>query len=42
MTVLTKGFSCGSDGKKSAYNAGDLSLIPGLVRSPEEGNGYTL
>ena len=28
----------GSDGKKSAYNAGDLGLILGLGRSPEEGN----
>jgi len=24
-----KGFPCGSYGKKSAYNKGDLSLIPG-------------
>ena len=24
-----KGFPCGSGGKKSAYNKGDLSLIPG-------------
>ena len=30
----------GSDGKESASNAGDLGLIPGLVRSPEEWNGY--
>ena len=30
----------GSDGKESASNAGDLGLIPGLVRSPEELNGY--
>ena len=26
-----------SDGKASAYNAGDLGLIPGSGRSPEEG-----
>ena len=26
--------------KESAYNAGDLSLIPGLGRSPGEGKGY--
>ena len=32
----------GSDGKVSAYNAGDLGLIPGLGRSPEEGNGNPL
>ena len=28
--------------KKSACNAGDLGLIPGLERSPGEGNGYSL
>ena len=28
-----------SDGKESACNAGDLSSIPGLGRSPGEGNG---
>jgi len=28
--------------KKSACNAGDLGLIPGLGRSPGEGNGYPL
>ena len=31
------GFLCGSDGKESACSAGDLGLIPGLGRSPEEG-----
>ena len=31
------GFPHGSDGKESAYNAGDLGLIPGLGRSLEEG-----
>jgi len=30
----------GSDGKKSACNAGDPGLIPGLGRSPGEGNSY--
>ena len=35
-------FPGGSDGKASAYNAGDLGLIPGSGRSPEEGNGYPL
>ena len=29
----------GSDGKESACNVGDLGLIPGLGRSPGEGNG---
>ena len=33
------GFPNGSDGKKSACNAGDLGLIPGLGRSPGGGNG---
>ena len=33
------GFSCGSDGKESAFNAGDLGSIPGLERSPGEGKG---
>ena len=31
------GFSCGSAGKESTCNAGDLGLIPGLGRSPGEG-----
>ena len=34
--------SHGSEGKESACNAGDLGLIPGLGRSPGEGNGYPL
>ena len=34
-------FPGGSDGKASAYNAGDLGSIPGLRRSPE-GNGNPL
>ena len=33
---------CGSDGKASAYNAGDLGSIPGSGRSPGEGNGNPL
>ena len=32
----------GSDGKASAYNVGDLGSIPGLGRSPGEGNGNPL
>ena len=35
-------FPGGSDGKASAYNAGDLGSIPGLGRSPGEGNGNSL
>ena len=38
----TGGFPGGSDGKESSCNAGDLSSIPGLGRSPREGNGYSL
>ena len=33
-----KGFPGGSDGKESAFSAGDPGLIPGLGRSPGEGN----
>ena len=32
----------GSEVKASAHNAGDLGLIPGLGRSPGEGDGYPL
>jgi len=35
-------FPGGSDGKASAHNAGDLGSIPGLGRSPGEGNGNPL
>ena len=35
-------FPGGSDGKASAYNAGDPGLIPGLGRSPREGNSNSL
>ena len=35
-------FRGGSDGKASAYNAGDLSSIPGWERSSGEGNGNPL
>ena len=37
-----RGFLDGSAGKESAFNAGDLGLIPGLGRSPGEGKGYPL
>ena len=36
---LVHNFTSGSDGKESASNAGDPGLIPGLGRSPGEGNG---
>ena len=39
-TPVFLGFPCGSAGKKSACNAGDLGLVPGLGRSPGEGKGY--
>ena len=41
-TPVFLGFPCGSAGKESACNAGDLSFIPGLGRSPGEGKGYSL
>jgi len=36
------GFPSGSAGKESVSNAGDVGLIPGSGRYPEEGNGYPL
>ena len=36
------GFLGDSTGKESACNEGDLGLIPGLGRSPVEGNSYPL
>ena len=39
---LEYGISCGSAGKETACNVGDLGSIPGLGRSPGEGNGYPL
>ena len=41
-SVLHGDFPGGSDGKASAYNAGDLGTIPGSGRSPGEGNGNPL
>ena len=37
-----KGFPGGSDSKESTYNVGDPGSIPGLGRSPGDGNGYPL
>ena len=42
VALLKEDFPGGSDGKATAYNAGDLGSIPGLGRPPEEGNGYPL
>ena len=39
---LIKGFPGGSEVKASASNTGDLGSIPGLGRSPGEGNGNPL
>ena len=41
-TNLPIDFPGGSDGKASAYSAGDLGSIPGSGRSPGEGNGDPL
>ena len=41
-TPILLSFPGGSAGKESASNAGDLGSIPGLGRSPVEGNGYSL
>ena len=38
VIFVSVGFSGGSEGKASAYNAGDPGLIPGLGRSPGEEN----
>ena len=37
-----EGFPRGSDSKESTCNAGDLSLLPGLGRSPGGGHGNPL
>ena len=39
---MAEGFPGGSDGKESACSVGDPDSIPGLGRSPGEGNGYPL
>ena len=41
-TLVSEDFPGGSDRKAPAYNAGDPSSIPGLGRSPGEGNGNPL
>ena len=42
LIPLLKDFPGGSDGKVSAYNAGDPGSIPGLGRSSGEGSGNPL
>ena len=39
---IIQGFPGGLDGKESSCNAGDPGSIPGLGKSPGEGNGYSL
>ena len=41
-SLISQSFPGGSDGKASAYNAGDRGSIPGLGRYLEEGNGNPL
>ena len=41
-TPVFLGFPCGSAGKESACNTGDLGSILGLGRSPGEGKGHSL
>ena len=41
-TSVFLGFPCGSAGKESAHNVGDLGSIPRLGRSPGKGKGYPL
>ena len=40
--LVFKGFPGGAEVKASACNVGDLGSIPGLGRSPGEGNGNPL
>ena len=42
MAFVSKCIPGGSEGKVSAYNAGDPGSIPGSGRSPGEGNGNPL
>ena len=42
LVLTVTGFPCGSAGKESACNVGDLGAVPGLGRSPGEGKGRTL
>ena len=42
MFYFLEGFPGGSAGNEFACSVGDLGLIPGLGRSPREGNGCPL
>ena len=42
MYYIATCFPCGSASKESACNAGDLGLIPGLGRSPGEGDAHSI
>ena len=42
FVTFWEGFPGSSDGKESACNGGHLGSIPGLGRSPGEGNGNVL
>ena len=39
---INMGFPCGSAGKESTCNVGDLGSTPGLGRSPGKGKNYPL
>ena len=39
---LLVGFPSGLDSRESDYNVGDMGSVPGLGRSPGEGNGSPL
>ena len=41
-SLQLQGFPCGSAGKESTCNTGDLGSIPALGRPPGEGKGYPL
>ena len=42
LTSVDEGFPCSSTSKEFVCHAGALGSIPGLGRSPEEGNGNPL
>ena len=42
LVLQNLGFPDSSPGKESAFNAGDLGLIPASGRPPEEGISYPL
>ena len=42
ISIFWSALPGGPDGKESAYNTGDMGLIPVLGRSSGEGNSYPL